>query len=192
MADFLRQNGQKVQIIEEPGSENPENTTPVANILRDAIKNGSLERAPEINVLLFSAARRELWQQKIAPALERGETVLAARNYFSTLAYQGQGEGVSADEILHLTKLFTSDRYMNPDLLIVLVASHETRQKRIAGRGELKNPDTFESRNKDFQDTVNEAYAKLALKYNLPTIDAGQSINEIHQEIRELVRLQHT
>ena len=61
LANFLRQNGEAVQIVEEPGSDNPNNTTPVANELRSAITNGSLERSPEINVLLFSAARRELW-----------------------------------------------------------------------------------------------------------------------------------
>ncbi len=126
LAEHFRKNGQAVQIVEEPGSDNPTNSTPVANELRKAIKNGSLERSPEINVLLFSAARRELWQKKIAPALNKGKIVLSARNYFSTLAYQGQGEGIDSAEILRLTKLFTHERYMNPDILIVLVANHDT------------------------------------------------------------------
>ena len=187
LANFLRQNGEIVQIVEEPGSDNPNNTTPVANELRNAIKNGSLERSPEINVLLFSAARRELWQQKIQPALSRGEIVLAARNYFSTLAYQGQGEGINANEIIRLTKLFTDERYMHPDSLVVLIASHDTRKTRIANRGTLKNPDTFESRGQDFQDTVNEAYEKLAYEHNLPTINASQSIDEIQRQIQTLI-----
>lgn len=187
LANFLRQNGEIVQIIEEPGSDNPNNTTPVANELRSAIKNGSLERSPEINVLLFSAARRELWQQKIQPALSRGEIVLASRNYFSTLAYQGQGEGINANEIIRLTKLFTDERYMHPDSLVVLIASHDTRKTRIANRGTPKNPDTFESRGQDFQDTVNEAYEKLASEHNLPTINASQSIDEIQQQIQTLI-----
>ena len=143
LAEHFRKNGQAVQIVEEPGSDNPTNSTPVANELRKAIKNGSLERSPEINVLLFSAARRELWQKKIAPALNKGKIVLSARNYFSTLAYQGQGEGIDSAEILRLTKLFTNERYMNPDILIVLVANHDTRKKRIAKRGAILNPDTF-------------------------------------------------
>lgn len=187
LADYLRSKGQVVQIIEEPGSENPENTTPVANELRNAIKNANLQRSPLINVLLFSAARRDLWQQKIAPALKRGETVLAARNYFSTLAYQGQGEGIDSDEILRLTKLFTADRYMQPDLAIVLLASNKERQKRISKRGELQNPDTFESRGKIFQDTVNDAYIKLAKKYNLLTIDAGQDIKSIQIQLQNIL-----
>ena len=188
LAEHFRKNGQAVQIVEEPGSDNLTNSTPVANELRKAIKNGSLERSPEINVLLFSAARRELWQKKIAPALNKGKIVLSARNYFSTLAYQGQGEGIDSAEILRLTKLFTHERYMNPDVLIVLVTSHDTRKKRIAKRGALLNPDTFESRNDTFQNTVNNAYAELATKYNLPTINAGQSIEEIHKQLIETVK----
>ena len=188
LAEHFRKNGQAVQIVEEPGSDNPTNSTPVANELRKAIKNGSLERSPEINVLLFSAARRELWQKKITPALNKGKIVLSARNYFSTLAYQGQGEGIDSEEILRLTKLFTHERYMNPDVLIVLVANHGTRKKRIAKRGALLNPDTFESRNDAFQNTVNNAYAELATKYNLPTINAGQSIEEIHKQLIETVK----
>ena len=189
LAEHFRKNGQAVQIVEEPGSDNPTNSTPVANELRKAIKNGSLERSPEINVLLFSAARRELWQKKIAPALNKGKIVLSARNYFSTLAYQGQGEGIDSAEILRLTKLFTHERYMNPDVLIVLAANHDTRKKRIAKRGALLNPDTFESRNDAFQNTVNNAYAELATKYNLPTINAGQSIKEIHKQLIETVKV---
>ena len=188
LAEHFRKNGQAVQIVEEPGSDNPTNSTPVANELRKAIKNGSLERSPEINVLLFSAARRELWQKKIALALNEGKIVLSARNYFSTLAYQGQGEGIDSAEILRLTKLFTNERYMNPDVLIVLVANHGTRKKRIAKRGALLNPDTFESRSDTFQNTVNNAYAELATKYNLPTINAGQSIEEIHKQLIETVQ----
>ena len=77
---------------------------------------------------------------------------------------------------------------MNPDVLIVLVANHDTRKKGIAKRGALLNPDTFESRNDTFQNTVNNAYAELATKYNLPTINAGQSIEEIHKQLIETVK----
>ena len=94
LADHCRQQGREVIIVEEPGSNDPDKTTPIANYLRSLIKNGTLARDPEINLALFSAARRELWQQKIAPALNRGAIVISARNYISTLAYQGYGEGL--------------------------------------------------------------------------------------------------
>ena len=178
-AHFQRQ-GLTVCVVEEPGSDEPEKSTPVADELRRVIKNGDLVRSPEINVVLFSAARRELWREKIKPALKRGEVVLSARNYISTLVYQGQAEGYDEAEILRLTKLFTDEKYLHPDVMIVLSLSHDKRAKRIAMRGELKNPDTFESRGQDFQEKITNGYLKIAKKYDIPVISADGTIEEIH------------
>lgn len=188
LSEWLQEGGYGVQVIEEPGSEDDDKSTPVANELRAIIKNGSLKRAPEINLALFSAARRELWQQKIQPALGAGAIVLAARNYLSTLAYQGQGEGLSESEILRMTAVFTGERYMNPDLTLVLTLDHESRAKRIANRGDLVNPDTFESRGSDFQDKVNDAYVRLADERGYASIDASNTVDEVQREIRQLIR----
>ncbi len=180
LAEYFRKQGQEVCVVEEPGSDDADKTTPVASYLRKVIKDGSLERAPEVNLALFSAARRELWQQKIAPALRRGAVVLSARNYFSTLAYQGYGEGMDLAEIVRVTELFTDPRYMQPDLALVLTLSHEARGERIAMRGQLEHPDTFESRGQDFQDTVNQAYEEIATEYGAELISATGSVEEVH------------
>ena len=74
LADYFRAQNEKTLVVEEPGSSDLSKSTPVANYLRSLIKNGNLARSGEINLALFSAARRELWQQKIAPALEQGIT----------------------------------------------------------------------------------------------------------------------
>lgn len=191
-AHFQRQ-GLTVCVVEEPGSDEPEKSTPVADELRRVIKNGDLVRSPEINVVLFSAARRELWREKIKPALKRSEVVLSARNYISTLVYQGQAEGYDEAEILRLTKLFTDEKYLHPDVMIVLSLSHDKRAKRIAMRGELKNPDTFESRGQDFQEKITNGYLKIAKKYDIPIISADGTIEEIHDmlvnKIREMGRI---
>ncbi|MDO4773807.1 MAG: dTMP kinase [Candidatus Saccharibacteria bacterium] len=185
LAEWLREQGREVVVIEEPGSDDPEKSTPVANELRRLIKNGRLERAAEINVALFSAARRELWQEKIQPALQRGAVVLSARNYISTLAYQGCGEGFDRDEIIRMTAVFTDERYMQPDAMIILTLSDVERAKRIAQRGELAHPDTFESRAQDFQDRVNHAYEIIAAEQNLPLLSAAGTIDEVQAAIRQ-------
>ena len=151
-------------IVEEPGSDDPGKTTPIASYLRSLIKNGTLARDPEINLALFSAARRELWQQKIAPALNRGAVVISARNYISTLAYQGYGEGVNTDHIMAITKLFTDERYMKPDFIIILTLDNENeRKKRIAKRSQsIDTSDTFESRGSNFQKRIDAAYRTIA------------------------------
>lgn len=187
LAEYFREQGREVCVVEEPGSDDPEKTTPVASYLRQIIKNGSLERAADINLALFSAARRELWQQKIQPALGRGAVVLSARNYFSTLAYQGYGEGMDLAEIVRVTELFTDPRYMRPDSALVLTLSHEVRGERIAMRGQLENPDTFESRGQDFQDTVNQAYEEIAANYGAELISATGSVEEVRALILDKI-----
>lgn len=187
LASYFQEQGREVCVVEEPGSDDPEKSTPSANELRRLIKNGSLERAPEINLGLFSAARGELWREKIKPALSSGAVVLSARNYYSSLAYQGRGEGVDETEILRMTRVFTDERYMKPDVAIILTLSDEKRARRIEYRGDLENPDTFESRGDDFQTRVNRAYIEIAEQYDVATVDASGTAEEVQLAIREII-----
>ena len=147
-----------------------------------------MTRSVAVNVALFSAARRELWREKIRPALDRGEIVLSARNYISTLVYQGQAEGYDEAEILRLTKLFTDEKYLHPDVMIILSLSHDKRAKRIAMRGELKNPDTFESRGQDFQEKVDDGYLEIAKDYDIPVVLADGNVEEVHDMLIDEIK----
>ena len=188
LTEYLNQSGRPAIMIEEPGSDDPELTTPVAAYLRQIIKNANLKRDPEIDVALFSAARRELLQQKIIPNLAKGVSVLSARNYLSTLAYQGGGDGVSSDKILEMTRLFTDETYMKPDVMAILTLSDDgERLRRIDERGELENPDTFESKGSDFQAKVDQAYLDLAEQYDIPVVDATKSVDDVHQDLLKLL-----
>ena len=189
LANYFRERGRTVCVVEEPGSDDPEKSTPIADELRKVIKNGDLTRSAAVNVALFSAARRELWREKIQPALERGEIVLSARNYISTLVYQGRGEGFDESEILRLTKLFTDERYLCPDIMIILSLSHDKRAKRIAMRGELKNPDTFESRGQDFQEKVDDGYLEIAKDYDIPVVLADGNVEEVHDMLIDEIEI---
>lgn len=189
LANYFRGRGRTVCVVEEPGSDDPDKSTPIADELRKVIKNGDLTRSAAVNVALFSAARRELWREKIQPALERGEIVLSARNYISTLVYQGRGEGYDEVEILRLTKLFTDEKYLHPDVMIVLSLSHDKRAKRIAMRGELKNPDTFESRGQDFQEKVDDGYLEIAKDYDIPVVLADGNVEEVHDMLIDEIEI---
>lgn len=161
----------------------------IADELRKIIKNGELERDGRTNLLLFTAARRELFRQTIVPTLGHGAWVLAARNWRSTAAYQGYGEGLDVAEIEAITKEFTGPEYLSPDFECILsLQSEEERTKRIAQRGELENPDTFESRGDNFQTKVENGYLEIAKKDGLPVIDASPSIEEIHKEIWDRIQ----
>ena len=188
LANYFRERGRTVCVVEEPGSDDPEKSTPIADELRKVIKNGDLARSAAVNVALFSAARRELWREKIQPALERGEIVLSARNYISTLVYQGQAEGYDESEILRLTKLFTDERYLHPDIMIILSLSHDRREERIAMRGGLEAPDTFESRGQDFQEKVDDGYLEIAKDYDIPVVLADGNVEEVHDMLIDEIK----
>lgn len=159
--------------------------TPIADAIRTIIKNGSLSREPLTDVLLFTAARHEIWQQA-RKELEKGNWVLSARNYLSTEAYQGYGDGVDLDLIQSITKKFVGEDYYKPDQTIILALTDEAERKnRIARRGELDSPDTYEMRGSDFQARVNDAYLKIAKNRKILPIDATLSIDKVQSIIRD-------
>lgn len=162
--------------------------TPISDEIRTVIKNGTLERSAQTNLLLFTAARHEIWKRRAIPALEAGKWVIASRNYFSTLVYQGYGEGLDLQLITDVTRTFTNERYMKPDIAIILsLPEHTTRMQRIGKRGDLKHPDTFESRDEDFQDKLHFGYLEIAKTENLPVVDASQSIENTFTELKNYI-----
>lgn len=180
LAESLRARGIESFVMHEPAG------IPIADAIRTIIKNGELERTPETNLLLFTAARRELWLQA-SQALSSGAWVISARNYISTLVYQGIAEGIPEDKILGLTRQFTSDTYMNPDVTIILTLNDKERAHRIAERGTLSTKDTFESKDETFQQALNDGYDAIATRFNFNTIDASASPEAIHTDIKSII-----
>lgn len=161
--------------MHEPGG------VPIADKIRSVVKDGTLERDATTNLLLFTAARRELWNQLAKPALERGEWVVAARNWYSTLAYQGYGEGVDRRLIAEMTQQMVGDEYASPSCSFILtLAENDTeRKRRLNIRGSTEKVDTFEAKGEDFQAAVNNAYKAIAEEYKIQVIDASQDKDAI-------------
>lgn len=162
--------------------------TPIASAIRTVIKNGDLERDGMTNLLLFSAARHDIWNRYALPALKMGQWVVAARNYYSTLAYQGYGEGLDLGIIRTITEQATDQQYMEPDIALILNLDDEAeRLKRIAARGELENPDTFESKGGDFQSKVKNAYLDIASNQHIQVLSASKTTDEVASDIWTIV-----
>lgn len=178
LAAWLKTQGINSFIAHEPAG------TPMADAIRTILKDGSIEREPLTNVLLFTAARHEIWKQA-RQALAKGEWVLSARNYLSTLAYQGYGDNISLELIQNITRQFIGEDYVSPDYTFILTGIDEAdRNARISKRGELETPDTFEQRNNEFQHRVNNAYLTIANEPGHIQIDANQSIDAIQAIIK--------
>lgn len=182
LSEYLNSRGIETVTMHEPAG------TPIADTIRTVIKNGELERDARTNLLLFTAARHENWRSA-SQALKVGKWVISARNYLSTEVYQGYGEGLDITEIHALTKEYTDERYMRPDFTFVLTLTDEERTRRIAERGVLEAKDTFESRDREFQERLNHGYVELAARYDFPTLDASRPIDDIQTEIRNLIKL---
>ncbi|MCA9335077.1 dTMP kinase [Candidatus Saccharibacteria bacterium] len=161
----------------------------IADALRTIIKNGTLERNPLTDLFLFSAARHEKWHRKAIPALALGKWVIASRNYYSTEAYQGYGKGLDLNLIHAQTLLATDERYMQPDIAVILNLENETeRQRRIDSRGELETPDAFESLGNDFQSRVQQAYPHIAERYAVPIISAVGTPATVSKKIWAVIK----
>ncbi len=172
--------GKEVVMMEEPDGDLPQ-----AHDLHDMILTRGYDLEPLTNVLLFTAARIELWKKIAEPVLKRGGIVISARNYWSTLAYQGYGEGVSRSKIIRITKDLLPERYVHPDYGFILTVSDEVRLARQQNRG--KATETFEKKPNIFQQKVNAAYPKIAKEFNITIIDAAPSIDEIFAKIVKII-----
>ena len=180
LRQYFAEQGREAVLLEEPDGDLPQ-----AHDLHDLVLTRGYDLAPLTNVLLFTAARVELWHKIAAPVLRRGGVVISSRNYWSTLAYQGYGEGVSRHKIIRLTKMLLPDQYYTPDLGIILTVSDQVRLARQNQRG--KDAETFEKKPTAFQQKVNAAYPQIAKDFKLRVIDASGTIEEIFATIKSLL-----
>lgn len=176
LAEYYEKKGLPVALLDEPDGDLPQ-----AHDLHDMILARGYDLEPMTNVLLFTAARNELWRKIAEPILQNNGVVISARNYWSTLAYQGYGEGVSKSKIIRLTKEMLPEKYFRPDFGFILTVSDEVRLERQKGRGKAK--ETFEKKPDEFQEKVNHAYPKIAKEFGLKVIDASGTIDEIFATI---------
>ena len=180
LAKLFEKQGKKVLIMDEPDGDLPQ-----AHDIHDLIltKGKDYHLEPLTNVLLFTASRLELWRKLAEPMLKNNDIVISARNWWSTLAYQGYGEGVSREKIIKITKSVLPRPYIEPDKGIILTVPDKIRLERQGVRG--KATETFEAKADDFQNRVNSAYPKIAKDFNIPIIDASGSIEQVFEQIKK-------
>lgn len=174
VASELRQTGREVIRVDEPDSavnHRGEELVPISSEIGRIVRNGNLGRVALVDLFLFHTQRIANWEQASLPALAKGADVVSARNYWSTIAYQGYGSGVDIDRITDLTETDLGERYMKPDYAYILdIEDEQERQRRIGNRGELANPDAFESRGMTFQEKVINGYRTIGKELDIEVI----------------------
>ena len=183
LIEYLAGKGIMAHHIKEPGG------SPMGEAIRAVLLNDKLDRTPMTNALLFTANRHELWHAVISPALERGEWVIGVRNYWSSLAIQGYGQGMDVSIIQAITDTFTHPRYMKPDIGFILNFDNEKERNARIGRRNSDEPDRFELENAAFQQRVNNGYRAIAKELKAIEIDAGGTVEQVQAEIRKVIQL---
>ena len=154
LVDRLTELGVSPLHLREPGG------TPVGEAVRRMVK-GEADPAPRTELLLFEAARAELVERVITPALKEGRAVVLDRFSDSSIAYQGYGRGIDLDEVRSLNDIATGG--LTPDLTVLIDVPLEHAVERASGRdGSDANDRRFENQPTDFHRRVLDGFRKMA------------------------------
>ena len=178
IAIWLREIGYDVVTTHEPGA------TKVGMRLRALLLDTAhTGMSPHAEALMYAADRAEHVASVIQPALDRGAVVISDRYVDSSLAYQGNGRGLSGSDIAQLNSWATGGRM--PDLTILLDVPPEAGLGRRA-----RSADRLEAEPPEFHRRVRAGFLALA-RADPPrylVLDATRSVAEISSEIKDRIR----
>lgn len=159
-------------LVREPGGTDP------GERVRELIKDPGLEVDPLAELLLFCAARAQLVSEVIAPARERGVSVVCDRFSDSSIAYQGVARGLGADKVESLCDVATGGLW--PQCTFFLRVHPELAAERVAAEG--RAPDRFEGEGLELQKRVAEGYELVAARHpeRVKVIDASKDPDAVH------------
>ena len=175
-AQWLRDRGLDVLVCRDPGS------TPVGEAIRELLllrKDLRIDRRAEM--LLYMAARAQLVEEVVRPALDAGKTVVSDRYLLANVVYQGHAGGLDVAQLWEVGLVATQGLW--PDLTIVLDLPAEAAAGRL--RREL---DRMEQQGAAFHARVREGFLTEAAKnpQRIVVVDASRTIDEVQDEIRRL------
>src|SRR5690606_19330608 len=144
----MREQGVDHLAVREPGG------TPVAEALRSELLSDGRKWEAGAELLYMVTARADLVAKVIRPALDAGKVVISDRYDLSTLAYQGAGRGLPAEQVRWVNAVATGG--LRPDVTLVLDVAPDEARRRLAALG--KGTDRFEREDADFHARVRTAY----------------------------------
>ena len=164
-------------LTHEPGG------TPLGQSLRRLLKRGSAISSMS-ELLLFCAARSQLVQDVLRPAIDEGDVVIADRFSGSTVAYQGYGRGLDLELINRVNRDATAG--LIPDLTVLLDLPEEIALRR-------KDPstnDTFDTAPMEFHRRVRQGYLEQAAQQpeGWVVLDGAQSQRELTSQVWDKIQ----
>lgn len=173
LVERLREAGREVLPVREPGGAE------VSEQVRRLLLDPELSITPRAELLLFSAARAQLVEERIRPALKKGMIVVCDRFYDSTTAYQGAGRGVAAPEWLQAFNAFVTGGLIPARTYLVDVPVAVARD-RLPPAG-----DRMESGDAAFYERVAAGYRALAAQEpeRIVRVDGTRTVEELQRTI---------
>ena len=172
LADHLSSIGLSVITVRDPGG------TDIGEAIRQILLSPAhKDMTARIELLLYTAARLQLWLEKISPSLQAGSCVLSDRWIYSTCAYQGSAGQIGLDTVCQL-----SDAVGLPwaDRAVILDIDAQAGLARLSGK-----PDRMESKPLAFHQAVRDGYLALAeIRPEVSIVDATDPVERTQQAIR--------
>lgn len=177
LAEWIAEQGVDVMSYRDPG------TTLVGEKIRDLLLDAAHEgMGDNVEVLLYMAARAQLWKEHIGPDLAAGKCVLMDRWLSSTCAYQGFAGGFGIEKVIKIAT-DSLDRLW-PDLTVILDVDLETAASRMQ-----RTLDRMEQKGDAYHAKVRKGFLKLAdVNPMVKVLDATQSVETVHDQVMKLIQ----
>ncbi|WP_168625698.1 dTMP kinase [Cryobacterium sp. BB307] len=179
LTSWLTDAGHTVVRTREPGG------TDLGDELREIVLHRRGDIAPRAEALIYAADRAHHIATKVRPAIDRGEVVIQDRYFDSSVAYQGVGRGLGADDVRRISLWAVED--LLPDLTILLDLDESVGRGRLDGA--RTRYDRLEAEEQTFHATVRSAYLELAAAEpeRFLVLDASGDIDSLAAAIRTRV-----
>ena len=176
LVNWLKEKGVAVEAFREPGG------TAIGEKIRQILLNPDhIAMSTSAEVLLYMAARVQLWQEKIAPALQQRKCVILDRWLSSTCAYQGHAGGFGIQRIIKIATDCLGKPW--PDLTIILDVDLETASARLN-----RDLDRMERKGDGYHQKVREGFLELAKdREGFAVVDATNDIETVHKKVLKVL-----
>jgi dTMP kinase len=170
LAQRLHAAGRDTVVTREPGG------TPLGERVRAILLDAEAAGEPLAELLLFEAARAQLVETVIRPAIGRGSVVICDRFTASSVAYQGFGRGLGREVVERANEIATGG--LTPDLTLLLDVPVEAGLARRSREGTANH---FDVEAAAFHERVREGFLELARESPnyWRIIDASRPLDEV-------------
>jgi dTMP kinase len=177
LSEYLNSAGVVNITMRDPGS------TSIGEKIRAILLNPAHDAmALRTELLLYMAARAQLWNEIISPALSSGKCVILDRWISSTCAYQGYAGGFGIQNVIRLAQC--SLERVWPDLTIILDVDLSTSSKRL--KAQL---DRMEQKGNEYHKKVRDGFLELPrLPERFVVINTSADIETVHKQILNLLQ----